>query len=460
MSNIPKLKNANPAKSRVDLTTGAITPHLLKMGLPMTWGILAIISFQIADLYFIGKINGDALAAISFTIPVTMTVFSLSLGLMIAIASVVSRLIGEKLEDKVVRVSTHAVFFSVILGIIISIIGVLTLEPVFKLLGANEMMMGYIRDYMYIWYFANIFALIPMNGNAVVRAGGNTMFPAIVMTIVSIINIVLNPIFIFGYFGFPAMGIQGAAYSTFAANVIAALAVLYMLYFKMEILRLKPFYWNKLGDSFKRLIFIALPAGLTSTIQPITSAVIVALLAKYGADAVAAYGIVSRVEALAFVVLMGLAGGMSPILGQNYGAKNHGRVFETLKKALGFSAIWAVIVAIFLGLFAKQVAGFFTTEEHIIQIAALYFWIVPLSYITSNLVSGWSSAFNALGKPQFSAIMIFVKYIICHIPALYIGAHYAGVTGIFISIAAVNLVIGLILHIIGWHKCKRICGLS
>lgn len=445
-------------RGRGDLTSGSVTAHLLKMGLPMAWGILAIISFQLADIFFVGKLGPDQLAALSFTIPVTMTVFSLSLGLIIATSSVLSRLIGEKSEDMVLRIATHALFFAFTFGAIMAAVGVATLEPVFRLLGANDTMMPYIREYMLIWFPANIFAMIPMVGNAAIRANGNAMYPAIIMTLVSVVNIILDPLLIFGLWGFPEMGIRGAAIATASANILAMLAALYMLGFHMRILRLRPFYFNKLGDSLKRLAFIAVPAGITSTIQPITNAVIIALLAGYSTEAVAAYGIVSRVEAFAFVVLMGLAGGMAPILGQNYGAKNYDRVFETLTKALSFSAIWAVIVAIILGFGAKAITGVFTNDPTIIHTAALYFWIVPVSYITANLVSGWSSAFNALGMPQRSAGMIFVKYILVQIPAIYVGAHFYGVIGIFVAIAMVNFFVGLFLHVISWFSCKKLCN--
>lgn len=419
----------------------------------MTWGIFAIISFQLADLFFVGMLGVDQLAALSFTMPITMIVFSILLGLTIAMSSVISRQIGEKNYDRVVRIITHGLVFAFIVSAFIAIIGLGFMEQIFGLIGADHRFMPYINEYMSIWYIANILTALPMVGNAAIRAHGDTVFPAIIMTVSAVLNIILDPILIFGLGPIPAYGIQGAAIASLIASSCTATAGLAMLGFKMKLIRLRPFYFDKFGDSIKRLLFIALPAGITSAIQPITNGVIISLLAAYGPEAVAAAGIANRVDAFAFIVLMGLAGGMSPILGQNWGAKNYGRVNETLRKALGFSVIWGAIIATGLFIFAEQVAGMFSDEEKVIEIARLYFWIIPISYIAGNLISGWSSAFNAIGMPQYSAMMLLFKNIIILIPAVIIGNKLGGITGIFCAIASVNTVLGISFHFWNRHMC-------
>lgn len=441
--------------SKGDLTRGDIGPLLVRMTLPMTWGILAIIGFQLADLYFISLLGTEALAAISFTMPVSMIVFSLILGLAIAMSSVISRQIGEGNQDRVVRITTHGLVLAFLFGVIIAVIGILTLEPLFSIMGAKADLMPYIRDYMLFWFAGAAFIAVPIVGNAAIRATGNTLFPAMVMSIVSIVNIILDPLLIFGLAGFPRLEIQGAAIATIIANFCAMCAGLYMLGIRKNMIRLRPFYFDKFPDSFKRLIYIALPAGITNTVQPIMNAVIIALLATYGAESVAAFGIVSRVEAFAFVVVMGIAGGMAPILGQNWGAGYYERVHKTLHKAFAFNIAWALFVAAFLAVFAREVAGLFSDDSTVIEIAAQYFWIVPITYALGNLVQGWASAFNAIGRPHRAAMMIIGKHIFLQIPLAYIGGSLYGPIGIFISIAFANVTLGLGLHIWNWRLCRR-----
>lgn len=438
-----------------DLTSGSVTKHLVKMSVPMTWGIMAIISFQLVDLYFISLLGTEALVAISFTMPVSMAVFSLILGLAIAMSSVIARQIGEGNQDRITRITTHGLTLAFLFGLIIAATGIVLIDPLFNLMGAKPNLMPYIRDYMLLWFSGAAFIAVPIVGNAAIRATGNTMFPAIVMSIVSIVNMILDPLLIFGLAGFPRMEIQGAALATIIANICAMCAGLYMLGVHKKMIRLRPFYPGKLGDSFKRLAFIALPAGITNTVQPIMNAVIISLLAHFSAESVAAYGIVTRIEAFAFVVVMGLAGGMAPILGQNWGAGYYERVHKTLHKAFSFTILWALFVALVLGLFAHDIAGVFSGNSAVIEIAALYFWIVPVTYALGNLVQGWASAFNAIGYPHRAAMMVIGKHIFLQIPLAYIGGTLYGPAGIFLSIALANVTVGLGLHIWNRKLCRQ-----
>ena len=208
------------------------------------------------------------------------------------------------------------------------------------------------------------------------------------------------------------------------------------------------------GDSARRLLSIALPVGLTNAIPPAVNAVIVTLLAGSGAAAVAAFGVVTRIEAFAFVILMGVAIAMGPIVGQNFGAGKFDRVHDTIRLAMRFNIGWSLFIAIVLGLLAEPVAGLFSDDENVIRYAMLFFWIVPFSYAFSNIVNGWASAFNAMGMPRRSFVMIVVKMLALMIPAVWIGHKLGGVNGLFCAMATVNLVTGTVFHLWGWRTCK------
>lgn len=437
------------------LTTGSINRHLLTLSIPMMWGIFAIISFQLVDVYFISRLGTTPLAALGFTLPITMVVFSIFLGLTIAMSSVLSRQIGEGNHENVIRITTHGLIIAIGFGLFVAVSGIMLMGPVLRLMGANIEMAGMAKDYLGIWFAGGLFVTTPMIGNAALRATGDSIFPAIVMTTAALVNIILDPILIFGLWGFPRMELHGAALATVIANACAMGAGLYMLVIKKKMVSRVYFNCTKFTDTLKRLTVIALPAALTGSIQPVTNAVIIGFLASYGAENVAAYGVVTRVEAFAFIIIMGLAGGMAPIIGQNWGAGRFDRVNETLHRAFRFNAIWSIGVALFLGLFAKQTAGVFSTDEAVIKAASLYFWIVPVTYAAGNLVQGWSSAFNAMGLPKRATLMVFGKFIIIQIPLVMAGGHYFGVIGIFSAIALTNLGVGLTLHTKNWQLCMN-----
>lgn len=439
-----------------DLTKGAIKSHLIRLTLPMTWGIFAIISFQVVDTFYVSLLGTEELAALSLTFPITMAIFSLFIGFQIAMSSVGSRLIGSGKMDDMRRVATHAVGLVFILGMIVAALGLIFHDPIFRLVGADDEHLPLIWSYMSVWFAGAIFVTVPMVGNASMRAAGDSMTPAIVMTVVALINIILDPILIFGLLGFPRLELQGAAMATIFANSCAMVVGLYINYTRKKLLLspLKP-QLDKFKDSAKKLLFIALPAGLTNSIQPLVNAFIFSLLASYGDEAIAAFGVATRIEAFCFVILMALATGMAPIIGQNWGAKKFNRVHETLKLSINFNIVWSILIAIILGLFANQIAGIFSESEEMTSIMVLFFFLVPFSYCFGNLIMGWGSAFNAMGMPQRSVVMIFTRMIILLVPALYIGEKYYGIQGIFMAIALTNIIAGLFFHILNWRFCKE-----
>ena len=440
-----------------DLTQGSISRHLLRLSIPMIWGILAMISFQLVDTFYISLLGTAPLAAITFTFPVTYAVFSLVLGLSIAMSSVVSRQIGEGNAENVRRITTHGLMLALACGIFLAGLGVLLIQPVFAAMGANEAMMPMIRDYMLIWFGGSMFLALPMVGNAAIRAGGDSFLPALIMTVAAVINIALDPVLIFGLFGFPRLELQGAALATVFSNGCAMAASLYVLYVHKKMISRDFLSLRHFGDSLRRLAYIALPAGLTGLIQPVTSAVIIALLAGYGAETVAAFGVATRMEAFAFTIIMALASGMAPIIGQNWGAGLSQRVQETLNKALIFAVLWSLLVGIVFILFAKPLAGLFAEDKSpaFIRVVVLYFWIVGLTYAPGNLVPGWGSAFNAMGMPARSFLMILVKLVIVQVPLAVLGGILLGVPGIFAAIAVTNIVTGIGFHIWNMRSCRK-----
>lgn len=438
-----------------DLTTGSISAHLIRLTIPMIWGILAIVSFQLVDTWYISMLGTAELAAISFTFPVTYILFSLVMAQGIAASSVLSRLIGKGNPSRVKRVATHSILFAFLSGIIFAVIGLLTLEPLFRLMGASDAMMPIIKDYMVIWFAGSIFLTIPMVGNSGIRATGDTKTPAMIMVSAALLNALLAPILVFGLFGFPRLEVQGAAIATLLANIGATIAALYVLYYKKRMISRSRWHLALFKDSVKKLLVITVPVSIASIMHPLAGAIITALLATHGEMAVAAYGIVSRVEAFTFVVIMALATGMAPVIGQNWGAGLHERVNQALMTAIRFSVIWSLAIAIILIAAAEPIARVFTSEAEVIRYAMLYFWIVPATYWLGNLVQGWSSAFNAMGMPKQSFIMVFIKLIALTIPAAMLGNYLYGITGIFMALAIVNVITGVGFHLANLNLCKK-----
>jgi putative MATE family efflux protein len=441
--------------AKFDLTEGSVSRHLVRMTIPMIWGIMALISFQLVDAYYISRLGTIQLASISYTFPVTYGIFSIFIGFGVATSSVISRMIGEKRTEDMKRVASHSLLIVFIVSIIIGLLGLALIEPIFNTIGAKPEELEMIKSFMMPYLLATFFVSMPIVGNATLRASGDAVTPAIIMTIAAIINALINPVLIFGLWGFPRMELMGAAIGTIFANIMAMIACLILMHKRgvIDFAHIKNLI--KFGDSAKRILIIALPVGVTGLLPAILGSVINHLLSKTGPEAVAAFGAAGRMEAFLLVILMALSIGMGPIIGQNWGAQKLDRVRETVKYAICFSVIWSVSTALLISFFAHPIARIFSDDPVVRENLVLYLVIVPMTYFLGNLSQGWGSTFNAIGKPQISAGMIFLKMIILCIPAVFIGNAMNGVTGIFIAIAIVNCITGVAYHLWAWHGLGR-----
>ncbi len=284
------MNKSNTQNRPTDLLEGDIGSTLKRMTIPMILGMVMMMSFGLIDTFFVSLLGTDPLAAISFTFPVTFTVISLNIGLGIGTSAIIGKLQGSKALTKSKLYASGSLMLSVLLVGALALIGFFTIEPVFRLLNASEQLMPYISDYMGLWYLSSIFLAMPMVGNSVLRACGDTRTPSIVMAAGGGLNALLDPLFIFGLGPIPAMGIKGAALATFIAWVVGAMWILYILSVKKKLMLPRLLTLKELRESSREILKIGLPAAGANMLTPIAGGVMTAVVASYGAEAVAAWG--------------------------------------------------------------------------------------------------------------------------------------------------------------------------
>lgn len=435
------------------LTEGPVGPLLVKLTLPMVWGVFAIIAFNLADTYFVGQLGTAQLAAMSFTFPVVLTLGSLAMGLGIGASSVIARTIGEGDMARVQRFTTNSLTLALTSVIVFVAVGLLTIDPLFRALGAGPDVMPYIRDYMQIWYFGMVFLVVPMVGNSAIRAAGNTLTPSLIMTLSAGVNIVLDPLLIMGVAGFPRLELQGAAIATVIARATTLVASLLILRFKENMLSLKRPDLNETLWCWRDILTVGLPAAAASMISPISIGVVTSFLASHGPAAVAGFGVASRLESFALIAILALGASMGPFVGQNWGAKQGRRVQRGLGQSFLFCLGWGGLMALVLGLGGRSLSALFNNDPAVVTVAAQYLWLVPISYGAAGIIQVASAAFNAMGKPIPSITLTIARMFVLYIPLAYVGSRIAGPVGIFVAALVANLAIGLAAY--GWSR--RIC---
>lgn len=432
------------------LTRGPVGRQLVLLTLPMVWGLSALICFNVVDTYFVGHLGTLDLAAISFTFPVVWIMVAIAVGIGIGASSTISRAIGSGNEHRVRRLTTDSLLLSLIIVAALVVAGILTIDPVFRLIGADDKTLPGIRDYMTIWYLGMIFVVLPIVGNNAIRAAGNTLFPAIVMTVSGVVNAVLDPLLIFGIGFFPRMELKGAALATVLGRAISMIASLWILKYRMQMITFTRARLSEILDSAKSILEIAIPAVGTQLIVPVSMMIVTRLVAVFGPEAVAGMGVATRIEGLAMIALWAVATVITPYVGQNFGARQFDRVDRSMTLSYRFCLVWGIFCALALGIFSMPLAKVFNPDPSVTLTASAYLVIVPISYGFLGMAFITGSSFNARSRPIWAAALVFTRMFLLYIPLGLIGRRFFGYRGIFAAACIANTVVGIMGYY--WHE--------
>lgn len=431
------LTNSSPS-----LLEGSVPGHLQRLALPMVWGILAVMSFNIVDTYFVSQLGSAPLAAMSFTFPVVMMINSFAIGLGAGTSSAVARAYGAGEVQDVRRLVTDTSLLALLVSLVITLVGLLTIRPLFSLLGASPELLPLIADYMVPWYLGTIFVIVPTIAMSALRAIGNSALTGRIMVGVAIFNLILDPILIFGLFGFPRLELQGAAIATVIVRALSFCAALYFLIRREHLMAAPQWHLGTLVESWRKVLAVGLPAVLTNVIIPMSGGIVVALVAVHGDDAVAGLGVALRIEPVALIVFYALSAVVGPFMGQNAGAGKINRLRETVSVLARFCLILGGGLAVLLYFTGEPIARLFSESPEVIAVAVAYLSLVPFSYAGYGFVMSANAAFNGLGRPLPATMISFLRVLGVYLPMAWLGNHLWGMTGLFTATAASNLLLG------------------
>ncbi len=438
-----------------DLTTGSVSRHLRVQATPMALGLLAIMSFDVVDLFFVSRLGDAPLAAISFTFPVIWFLGSIAIGYEAGAASCVSRAAGEGNEHRSARLTTDSALLAGLATLVLCAIGLMTIDPVFSALGATDDLMPLITDYMSIWYWTEPASAVMWTCLASMRARGNTALEGKVITASAILNAILDPIFIFGWFGFPRLEIAGAALASLTATLIMLVFTLIHLARRLRVFA-NPFVaLDEIFDSWRQLMRIGVPAMMTNAIIPVANGIVMAIVATHGVSAVAGFGIAMRIEPIALIPFYALSAVSSPFFGQNITAGKYHRLVEARRVTSRFCLRFGFLLAAALCLIAKPVSGLFTQSIAIRDVAVEYIWLVSLSYGAYGLVMSVNASFNGIGRPLPGVMISSMRVVVVFLPLAFLGHWLFGLPGLFGASALSNLGIGALAYYwLGRQICK------
>lgn len=402
---------------------------LIKLSLPAIVAMLINAIYNTVDAFFIGKLGTSAIGAVAVAFPIFSLIGAIGLTFGIGGASYISRSLGAGNKPEADRTTSTAFFTSLISGIIFTVLGLVLIIPLLRAFGATDTILPFAKDYTRILIMGSIFTMLNMTMNNMVRAEGNAPLSMIAMITGAVLNIGLDPIFIFTF----NLGITGAAIATVISQSISTIILLtYYLskksYMSLSIKNLKP---SK--KIYSEILKIGSPSFIRNFLASFSIALINLAAKPYGDAAVAAIGLTFRVLVLGMFPLFGYAQGFQPVVGFNYGAKKFKRVFEAIRVSAIWTSVFSVAFAIVSITFAPNIISVFSNDPAVIDIgsrslraANLFFFLFGFQVITTVL-------FQALGKGLPAALLSLARQGIFLIPAVLIMPGILGLNGVIYS---------------------------
>jgi putative MATE family efflux protein len=422
---------------------GNVKRHLFWLTLPSIAGTFAMMVFNLTDTLFVSRMGTEPLAAMGFTFPVIMVVGSLARGFSTGASSITARALGAGNRVLARRTTSDGLVLTIFGTAVISILGLLTISPVFTTLGAAGEVLELVSSYMQVWYLGAVFAILPPVSDGCLRAAGDMVRPVVAMISCAVLNVVLDPILIFGWGPIPAYGMPGAAMATVIARALGAGASLLFLHYRYRLIDWDWPHLRPLLHSWKNIVVLGIPAALTQVLTPVAQGYYIRLAATVGGvQAVAAMATGTRIESIVFMISMSYGAAIVPFVGHNYGANELERVQETRCISNKFSFLYAGVTFLLMLPCARWISAWFSDDAVVVQMSVTYLLFAVLGHAGLH-ISNWSSQMlNVVGRPRPVLLINLSRVFLFIMPLSLLGIHLFGFRGLVAGLAVANLLAG------------------
>ncbi len=429
-----------------DFTSGSIRRAVFMLAIPMILEMLMESIFAVVDIFYVSKVSVNAVATIGLTESVVTLIYAVAIGLSMAATAVVARRIGEKDLKGASQASVQVIFLGVAVAAIISVIGILYPKEILGLMGAEQQLIEDGFGYTQILLGGNVTIMLLFLINAIFRGAGNASIAMWTLIVSNGLNIILDPIFIFGFGPVPAYGVEGAAIATTIGRGTAVLFQLGILFFGYSQIKIA---LNDLVLQTKimfNLIKVSL-GGIGQFLIGTSSWVfLMRIMSEFGSEVLAGYTIAIRVMMFTFMPAWGMSNAAATLVGQNLGAQKPDRAEDSVWKTGKYNAIFMVLVSIIYLVFAKQIILLFNTDVEVVKYGSLCLQVIAAGYIFYGYGMVVIQAFNGAGDTKTPTWINFICFWMFQLPLAYITAVTLdfGPLGVFISITLAEVLIAVI----------------
>lgn len=410
-----------------------INKLLISMSLPMVISMLVQAAYNIVDSVFVASLGEDALTAVSLAFPIQNLMIAVGVGTAVGINALLSRSLGEKNFENVNKTAINGIFLALLTYIAFALFGIFGAKAFFVSQGIDENIVEYGTQYISVCTIFSFGMFFQITLEKLLQSTGLTFYTMITQGIGAIINIVLDPIFIFGLFGMPRLEVMGAAVATVTGQIVGMLLAVYFNIKKNHEIKIKIIGFKPDLNIIRRIYAVGLPSIVMQSISSIMTFGMNKILLMFSKTAVSVFGAYFKVQSFIFMPVFGLNNGMVPIVAYNYGARKKKRIIDTVKLSVLIAFGIMVIGLLVFQIFPDKLLSMFNASEEMLRIGIPAFRIISISFIFAGFCIILLSVFQALGHGVLSLVVSAVRQLIVILPSAFIIAKFLGLNALWFA---------------------------
>lgn len=431
-----------------------VFPLLMSMALPAMLSMFIQSMYNVVDSMFVARISDDALTAVSLAFPIQNFILAVAVGTGVGVNSLISRKLGEKNRAAADSAVTHGLILAVSSAVLFIIAGLLLIRPFFSMFTDSAAVQKLGCDYTYIVTLLSFGTLIHICVEKILQATGNMVYPMVFQAVGAVINIILDPILIFGWLGFPKLGVTGAALATVTGQITAMLLAVIVLLTKKHDVGIKGKGFRFSFQTVRDIYTVGVPSILMMSIGSLLVMGLNSILIQFSNLAVSLFGIYFKLQSFVFMPVSGLTQGAMPIMGYNYGAKNKKRLLQTLDFGLLVSGGIMLLGTLIFCAFPEMLLGWFHAPKEMLTMGVPALRIISLSFLFAAVGTLFATLFQAIGRGGDSLVITLLRQLVIILPLSFLLTRWWGLTGVWVTFPIAEGAAAL-LSLLLFLRCKR-----
>lgn len=429
---------AMPAENKMGVMP--VNRLLFTMSLPMILSMLVQALYNIIDSIFVAQIGETALAAVSLAFPVQNLIIAVSVGTGVGVNALLSRSLGERNQKTANLAAVNGLFVFFLSYLVFAVFGLFFVRMYFSVQTSNQEIIEQGTIYLSICSTFSFGIFLEIALERIMQSTGRTIYNMITQGLGAIINIILDPILIFGLFGFPKMGIMGAAVATVIGQIIAMLLLLYFNIKKNSDVSLDMRHFRPDGAVIAEIYRVGLPSIIMQSISSVMTFGVNKILLLFSETAVSVFGIYFKLQSFIFMPVFGLNNAMVPIVAYNYGAGSKSRITKTIRSSITAAVVIMLVGLAIFQIFPEQLLYMFDASEHMMEIGVPALRVISISFLFAGYCIVVGSVFQALGNGVYSLITSAARQLVCILPAAYIFATVFGLHAVWYAFPLAEII--------------------